>query len=444
MSKPLSRKTDSKPFIITAITIGGALEWYEIGLFISWPLLIQNQAAGFDISVAESINSGVVLVLVALAMANGGARAIGGWFFGKKGDEKGRKVAFPLTLLFATLPSWSLAILSFFLSYELWLTYSAIIFALVKFLQGMPAGGELPGAICYLSETADGLGNNKPWTSRRYMCSYALVGPQIGLGLSAIVCLTLKALFPVEFLVSSVWRYVFIFSGIIGISGFIMRKKIHETAEYLDLRVHHKVTHKPIKTLFKKYSSRVFTAALASVFEIVTFAVLSIVPYYFAREPFSLEGRTIFFITLVYSSLCAVLLPLIGYLSSKFYSFPWLMLSVFGIIVTTPGLYFFLSIGNLVLSIVFVLIATIFLSIQAAILPSILAEIFPVQVRYSGIAFSFNICDGILWSAVTAICVLFCFANRPDFLWMMPISALFFLLAMYFGRSIDSLKNQLK
>lgn len=444
MSKKLSRKIDSKAFIITAITIGGALEWYEIGLFISWPLLIQNRAAGLDISVAESLNASAMIILVAFALANGGARAIGGFFFGKKGDEKGRSVAFPLTLLFATLPSWSLAILSFFLSYEHWLEYSTVIFAIVKFFQGMPAGGELPGAICYLSETANGYHQGSSWLSRRYMCSYALVGPQVGLGLSAIVCLALKELFPIEVLVTSAWKYVFIFSGVIGVIGFLMRKKIHETAEFMELRVHHKVTHKPLKSLFKNYSPRVFLAGLVSVFEIVTFAVLSIVPYYFSTEPFSLDGKTIFFITLLFSGLCAALLPLIGYLSSKYHYFPWLLCSVIGILLSSPALYYFLISGDFIASIITLVIATVFLSIQASILPSILAEIFPIQVRYTGIAFSFNICDGILWSAITGLCAICFNAYRPDFLWIMPAASITFLLAIWLGRSNQILKSTIK
>jgi MHS family proline/betaine transporter-like MFS transporter len=444
MSKPLSRKLDSKTFIIAAITIGGALEWYEIGLFISWPLLVQNQAAGFDISVAESVNASAMIILVAFTLANGSARAIGGFFFGKKGDKKGRSVAFPLTLLFATLPSWSLAILSFFISYEYWLEYSTVIFAIVKFFQGMPAGGELPGAICYLSETASRYHQRSSWLSRRYMCSYALVGPQVGLGLSAIVCLALKELFPIEVLVASAWKYVFVFSGLIGIIGFLMRKKIHETSEFMELRVHHRVIHKPLKILFKKYLSRVFLAGLASVFEIVTFAVLSIVPYYFSRETFSLGEKTIFFITLLFSGLCAALLPLIGYFSSKYYYFPWLLCSVLGIMLTSPALYYFLVSGNFIASIILLVIATIFLSIQASILPSILAEIFPVQVKYTGIAFSFNICDGILWSAITGFCAMYFNVYRPDFLWIMPAARLTFLLAIWLGRSSKILKSRVK
>lgn len=435
---------DSKTFILTAITIGGSLEWYEIGLFISWPFLIQGKASGFDISLVESLNAGTVLLLVVLALANGGARALGGWFFGKKGDVQGRKVAFPLTLLVATLPSWSLVILSFFISYQQWLTYSTVLFALVKFFQGMPAGGELPGAICYLSETANGFKDELSWKSRRYMCSFALLGPQIGLALSAIITLILKAFFPIEFLLTHVWRYVFIFSGLIGIGGYLMRRKIHETTEYLDLKAHHKITHKPLKTLFSKYLSRVVLAILLSVFEVVAFSVISIVPYYYSQSPFNLDGTTIIILTLGYSVFCAAMLPLIGYLSSKITTFPWLKTSVWGILILAPILYVVISNGGFIFSLILNALLVVLLSIQGAILPSLLAEIFPVQVRYTGIAFSFNICDGVLWSAFTGISFLFLKYNNPVFIMILPIAALTFLFGVRMSRSEKRIYRLLK
>jgi len=435
---------DSKGFILTAITIGGSLEWYEIGLFISWPFLIQDKTAGFDISLAESLNAGTVLLLVAIALANGGARALGGWFFGKKGDEQGRKIAFPLTLLVATLPSWSLVFLSFFISYEQWLTYSTVLFALVKFFQGMPAGGELPGAICYLSETADGLMKDLSWKSRRYMCSFALLGPQIGLALSAIVTLILKSYFPIDSLLTSIWRYVFIFSGLLGIGGYFMRRKIHETAEYLEFKAHHKITHKPIKTLFSKYFSRLILAILLSIFEVVAFSILSIVPYYYSKDPFNVESVMIINLTLGYSIFCAIMLPFIGFLSSKFVNFPWLKTSVWGIMIFSPMLYWSISNGEFATSLILNVILIFLLSIQGAILPSLLAEIFPVQVRYTGIAFSFNICDGVLWSAFTGISFLFLNYNNPAFIMILPLAALTFLLGINMSRSDKGIYQLMK
>jgi MFS transporter, MHS family, proline/betaine transporter len=284
------RLSDSSLFVISAVTVGGTLEWYEIGLFISWPLIIQKNITNFDVSIAESLNTSAIFLVVALALTSGSARAIGGWFFGRTGDKFGRKLAFPLTVLFATIPSLSLSILSFILSYEQWISYSTIIFAVVKFFQGMPAGGELPGAICYLAE-ADRLEavNSKSCSKHRYMCSYAMLGPQIGLALSSIVCLILKSYLPQEFLLKQAWKYVFLTSGLIGISGYLMRKHLHETSEYLNLKGHHKISLAPLRTLFKEYSIRVFYGGLLSIFEISAFSVVSVLPLYPTLSSFAVN-----------------------------------------------------------------------------------------------------------------------------------------------------------
>ena len=111
-----STQTKSNSFVLTAVNIGGALEWYEIGLFIAWPFIIGQETVNFDESIAEFLNASTILIIAAMALASGGARAFGGWFFGKRGDQQGRQTAFPLTILVATLPSWGLVLLSFFLS----------------------------------------------------------------------------------------------------------------------------------------------------------------------------------------------------------------------------------------------------------------------------------------------------------------------------------------
>lgn len=51
---------DSNAFILTAINIGGALEWFEIGIFISWQIIIQQSSGGFGVSLAESLNTSAV------------------------------------------------------------------------------------------------------------------------------------------------------------------------------------------------------------------------------------------------------------------------------------------------------------------------------------------------------------------------------------------------
>lgn len=433
---------DSSAFILTAVNIGGSLEWYEIGIFIAWQLIIQQGSVNFD-AIAESLNVGAVLLVAATALASGGARALGGWLFGRTGDRRGRKVAFPLTVLIATLPSWGLVILSFFLSYEEWMTYSTVIFTIVKFFQGMPAGGELPGAICYLSEANETSSKSSSWDTQRYMCSYAMLGPQIGLALSTLVCLVLKLLFPTEILLSHGWRFVFLISGLMGIGGFMMRKKLHETIAFLNGKIHHKITYSPLKTVFKECRPQLLFGLMLPVFEVVSFSILSIMPLYYSRVPFNFTQREITFISLGFYALCILFLPTIGYLSSKYKNFPWLKSSAWIVIPLSLFLYKFLLEGNFLICLIINILMLFLFSIHASILPSLLASLFPVQVRYTGIAFSFNISDGILWTIITSICFWFISNSNPSFVFLIPITSGAFLITLkYFKIKIPKIAKQ--
>jgi MHS family proline/betaine transporter-like MFS transporter len=417
--------------ILTAINIGGVLEWFVIGMFVSWQFLIQPDSGGLELSIAESINASVVLALAATAVASGAARALGGWFFGRIGDLQGRRSAFPLTILIATLPSWSLFILSFAFSSSQWITYAGSIFVFVKFFQGVPAGGEIPGAICYLAENNPFSGGKAAWTYRRYRCSYAMFGAQIGLALSTLVCLGLKFLFPLNVLLSDGWRFVFLCLGIMGLGGFIVREKLKETDAFSKVQAHHKVALTPIRSVFSKYRKRVVFAFLFSVFEVISFSVMSTLPFYYSKGSFNFSvGKTIF-MSLWSSVFCIFFIPLIGHLASKHIKFHWLKVSAFGVILLTPFFYLALSQGSFPVSFA-INIALIFLfSIQASILPSILAELFPLRVRYTGIAFSFNICDGILWPIVTGISFWLISNNNLLFVLFLPIGAIFFLSTLW-------------
>lgn len=417
-------------FVITAVNIGGALEWYEIGLFISWPLIIQESSDFFDQTIADSLNITVVLLMVGLALASGASRGIGAWFFGRKGDKEGRKGAFSLSVLLATLPSLIVPLIAFFVPYEKWSSYSIIIFAIVKLLQGVPAGGEFPGAICYLAETGTIYHDAPSWVGRRYMCSYTILGPQMGLMFSMIVCLILKSLFSLEFLLHQGWKFVFLISGMIGIGGFIIRNKLHETASFLDLKTHHKIALHPIKSAFSKYLSRIMFGFVLSIFETVLFIVISLIPLYYLKNPFNLSYNAVIYFSLVSTILRTVFLVFIGRFLVKYKRFPWLKTSVWGVIFLSFFLYESFVQGSLLFSILINIIIIFLYTIQAAILPSLLAELFPTRIRYTGIAFSFNICDGILLTVVTSICFLIMSKNSASFVFLLPIAGVIYLINM--------------
>lgn len=414
-------------------TIGGSIEWYQIGLFVFWPIASKGQIGGFDVTLAELSNTLAALTLVGMSLFNGALRAAGGWFFGKEGDEKGRKFAFGTTICFGILPSLALIGLTLTQTYSHWIEYSTWILIGVKFFQGIPAGGELPGAICCLGEIS------KNQKSQFYKCSYALVGPQVGLGLSAVMSFGINIWFPYASV--HAWQILFGISAGLGLIALIFRHYMQETAEYLDLKTHHKILHKPLRVLFKNYPRRLVLGATFPLFEIISFSVISMVPFQYMQPPFSLGGGSVALIVAVFAFLCAILLPILGKTIPMKMKFPWIKFSTWGILCATPILYLSLVNGYFISSLIILALQVLFLSIQSVYIPFSLVQIFPVEVRYTGIAFSFNISDGIVWGAVAGLCSIWLRVGSSDFVWILVPAAALFLVCLRTLKSFDKISQ---
>ena len=415
----MKKQSESRPaerLLILAVSLGGVLEWYEIGLYVYWPLIILGKLLTFEMPIAETIN-------VALVIATGFiARPLGGILFGRWGDRKGRKSPFAWSIVLVSIPS---LLIGFLPSYMLWNSVSLVFFTAVKFLQGIPAGGELPGAICYLSE------NGIP-ERRRYLCSFAFVGPQIGLLLSLGVCLLLQLLCTQEILMHTWWRMVFFVSGLIGVCGIYLRRKLHDSLDFSHLKGRNHLMQHPIRRLFNTHARNVAAGILLSIFQVVTFCVLTIMPSWYYKSLFQLSTRNNLMISSTTLLFCAITLPLIGKISTLYRKIPLLEISAVGVLILAYPFYW--SIINLNLTFVLCTQAAlaIFYCVQAALLPSLVASLFPVSLRYTGIGCSFNIVDGVFWGLVPVLSITFVGAtgNPASFVVLLPISAIIFLLSL--------------
>lgn len=377
----MPKKPNPSWLLILAVTIGGILEWYEIGLYIYWPLIILSDYFTIEMPLAEAINTVLVIATGLIA------RPLGGIIFGRWGDIRGRKTPFTWSIVFVAIPSLLIGILP---SYMVWSVFSLIFFTIIKFFQGIPAGGELPGAICYLFEARES-------TKRQYLCSFTFVGPQLGLLLSLCFCFLLKLSFNEEELMRKWWRVIFLFSGLIGLAGFVLRTKLHESFDFSHLHTSH-ITH-PIKQLFIRCKDSVKTGIVLSLFQVSTFCILTIMPAWYYRELFGLTDQQNLLINTLILTCCVFLLPFFGKISSHL-KWPFLDISAWGTIIFAYPFYLSIKIGNLIITIIIQMILVLLYSMQSALLPSLIASLFPTSLRYTGIGCSFNIVDGVLWGLI--------------------------------------------
>jgi len=404
--------------IIFPITIGGILEWYEVYQFIYWAPIISKSYFDLSLSLTELSHAFLILFIGFLS------RPIGGLIFGYFGDKLGRKKSFMLTILLVAFPSFLITLMPDISS---WAFFSMIYLAIMRFFQGIPAGGELPGALCYLYESA------KP-SRRKYLCSYLFVGPQIGQLISMVQILLFEELLTHEQLVTWGWRLSFFIGGMIGVSGFFIRKKLEESSSFEHLKEVHHVLKNPIKKSFLYHKKDIIQGILISVFEVVGFFLLAFFLVENSQEILNLnikETLTLYFLVLLFITF---MMPTLGYLGERLNTNYILSLSAFLTIILSLPLYLSISIENALLSSIFVVLLATVLIIQFSFLPSILAELYPTSVRYTCLGFSFNIADSVIGglSPLVATLITYKTGNSAAFTVMLPISALIFLLTLPF------------
>lgn len=412
--------------LISAVTIGSILEWYEIYLYVYWSPIIADEF--FDLSgpVAELINALLVLIVGFIA------RPLGGLIFGYIGDRWGRKRSFLLSIILISIPSFATA----FMSFSTWNLFAIVYVGIMKFIQGIPAGGELPGALCLLSE------GSSP-ERKRYLCSYALVGPLIGQIISMTQCIFLEMYLSHESLVEWGWRISFFIGGTIGIFGYFLRTKIHESDSFKHLKKSHHVSEHPIKEAFTNHKKNILLGFLISIFEVVGFFMIAFFLVDNFTKIFNIDQKHTLLINIIMLTPLTVIQPLIGKLGDKYRNKPLYILSAVGVIFISIPFYFAIRESSQFWSITLLAVLVLFLSIQFALLPSLIVDLYPTEVRFTCIGFSFNVCDSVIGGMVPLLATLLVqgWGNTASFVIIYPIAAMIFLCTLPFIE-LDSSKEE--
>ncbi|MDN3505887.1 MAG: MFS transporter [Simkaniaceae bacterium] len=416
--------------IVLPITFGSMFEWYEVFLYIYWAPLISSSFFDLSLPLAELIHAALVLSIGLIA------RPIGGLLFGYIGDKWGRKVSFLLSILLITLPSIAVALMPNFTSWA----YSSIIYiGLIRFFQGIPAGGELPGALCLLSEGAS-------LDRKRYLCSFLFVGPQIGQIISMLQCLLLEQYLTHEQLINWGWRISFLIGGAIGITGFFLRKKLHESVAFENLKTHHKIEAHPLRESFKHHKKNIAVGFFISIFEVIGFFMIYFFLLQHSSKLLNVNPSHTLVVNLIFLITLTAIMPFIGYLGDKFENRPLFKLSALGIIFLSTPFYFAINQQSFFWTIFLLCITILLFCIQFSLLPSLLADLFPTQVRFTCIGFSFNITDGIIGGIMPFIGTLLLqkTGSPAAFIVLFPITAIIFLIFLRFVKLRPPIKNKIE
>ena len=372
-----SRKNMRK--LIIGSFLGNSLEWYDFFLYGTAAALVFGSLF-FPVQDDPLISTLLAFSGFAVGFI---ARPLGGILFGHIGDKYSRKTTLIITLtlmgastfLIGLLPTWhQVGVLA------------PIALISLRFLQGVASGGEWGGRVLMLSE-------NAPEEKKGYYTAWSQVGVSGGFVLSALA-FWLVQLLPEHAFMTWGWRIPFLMSVFIFLVGIYIRKNIRENKEFTQLKQASDTepeANVPVIEIFKKYPKQLLQAIglrLAENGAVYIFFTFSVV---FCKHVGIASDKIIAVVTL------AMMLEIFsilfwGWLSDRIGRKTIYYIGVIGLLLTAFPFFSLLASGNFSLMMLAMMLGLpLCHGAMIAAQPCIMSELFPVEVRYTGLALGHEI-----------------------------------------------------
>lgn len=360
--------TRTSVFTILSGSIGNVVEWYDWAAYALMVAVFSPQ-----IFPSGSAIGSIIEALIAYAIGFL-IRPVGSFVLSPYGDRVGRRRLLSLTILLMGLGSLLIAVTP---TYHTIGIASPIIFLIARIVQGFSAGGEFQGSSTFLVENA------RPGR-RGLIGSMQLVSITIAIvGASGVGSLT-TALIPAPALSAWGWRIPFLFGAVIAAYGFYVRAKTPETPTFSETAEKKQLARNPIATLFSQHWLPFFWVVAIQITTVPYYLWSTFLPTY-ANLTGGLPVSQGLLGTTIGLLLFLIFLPTVGYLSDRWGRKPFLFLTAIGFIVLAYPLFLFLQHATFWTFLIVQIVGLILMAGVDGVMTSTMCELFPTQVRASGI-----------------------------------------------------------
>ncbi|GAA1406695.1 MFS transporter [Glutamicibacter uratoxydans] len=359
---------------LLASVLGTTIEWYDYALYGAAASVVIGPL--FFASAGESAASIAAFATFAVGFI---ARPLGGVVIGHLGDRFGRRPAMLLSVILMGVATVGVGLLP---TANTWGTWAVILLVIFRLIQGFGAGAELTGAMTLVAEYADP-------KRRGLYTSFVLATPPLGIAL-ATVCFFLVSIPGEEALLGWAWRIPFLISALLFLVAIYIRNKLEETPEYAlamaKARSKSKEAQLPLREVFTSHWRRVILGFFAITGHNAVNYIIAVFSISFMVT--SGMDRTAALLAVTLGSLVSVILTPVGGLLADRYGSAKILAAgnISGVILAYP-IFLLLSSGEFIFGFVAVAVGyALVIPCTSGAQGAFLTELFPVSVRFSGIA----------------------------------------------------------
>lgn len=401
---PLTAQTDGAAFkehgkerskghkAIAAASIGNALEWYDFSVYAFFAVYIAQ-------NFFHQADAGAQLFEAFLAFGLGFViRPLGALVIGAYGDRAGRKAALTLTIMTMAVGT---AIIAFAPPYSAIGIGAPLLILCGRVLQGFSAGGEVGGAAAFLVEHAPA---NKKGQYASWLQASMGISNILGALVATAVTLTLSR----EQIGDWGWRIPFIIGLSIAPIGLWMRKTLEETPLFLEEQTRRKAEKiKPVMPLFSLFKTHrqavLLGTGLSILWAVSVYSLIIFMPIYVQRV-LHFESHQAFLAALIGNCFMVVCCVAAGSYSDRIGTHKLLMVGAGLLLICSYPLLMLLDASHTTGTLIFVQsMFCILVSLFVGVAPAALSDLFPTEVRASGMSVSYNLAVTVFGGFAPAI-----------------------------------------
>lgn len=360
--------------VLLASMIGTTIEYFDFYIYGTAAVIVFPQMFFPATDPAAAILASLATFAIAFL-----ARPIGSALFGHFGDRVGRKTTLVAALLTMGISTFLIGILP---PYAVIGVAAPALLALCRFGQGLGLGGEWGGAVLLAVE-------NAPAGRRAWYGMFPQLGAPAGFFISSSLFLGLSGALSDDQFFAFGWRLPFLASVALVAVGLYVRLTIAETPAFRDALSREGRVRVPLLVVFRDHFGAVVRGTLASLTTFVLFYLMTVFTLSWGTTALGYSRTSFLLIQLIGVVCFAITIPISATIATRGRRSTLLWVTL-GIAAFSFAMEPLLSSG-FAGAVATLVVGLSLMGMTYGPLGTMLSELFPTRVRYTGSSVTFNL-----------------------------------------------------
>jgi MFS family permease len=375
LAGPSTRREERK--VLAGTLVGTTIEWYDFFIFAQ---LTATLLSPLFLAPLNESNPGLAHILsFALIGISFLCRPLGAVVAGHLGDRLGRKAMLVFTLVMMGAATALIGMLPTYAQIGAW---APILLITLRIIQGFSAGGEWGGAALMAVEHA-------PLNKRGLFGAYPQIGVPIGMILATGLLFFLNTSMSKEDFAAWGWRVPFLLSIVLIVVGYLIRRAVAESPVFQEMAARKQESKAPLGVLVRNhkrpvlYSTLIFIGNNAAGYLLIAFFIA------YATRTLQMPTPQVLLATTLASFGWLIFTLAGGWLSDRIGRVKTFLIGYAIIFAWMIPMFALIDTRNIWLYGVALFVLTIGLGLSYGPMSAMYAEMFPANVRYSGISIGY-------------------------------------------------------